>query len=716
MTADKKGVPQHMLLAQSPEQFATAAVERFRLFAEKEALATTDADRVRMFADFIVSESRLRRERYSAAIGAMGSEILDLTRDLFRPISMASTGREPGRSWGEWTPDSSADPSTLPEDGSEAVRGSHHGDRWSDSAPASADLPGTPNDETQIGSANRATNYMPSLSPILSMSVSDNYENGSSRGRPPSRWWESDSQGDQVRVFGRSRRESKYMGVSKIQWVEEEQGATTHEAGGEGKAHPSSSEYPPEKKGLHLREELSRSPEPSRRLSTTTVSSTVSPSSFRRGTESLDVSRLVTLPPPYPRHHPAVNNSHPELASTRSSVRLLSDFVEIDKVQERFSIASTQRREEFSQAALDRQRALRANLQEEIVAGNLDYADAAAIESDSQDQERGKEKELGKMEYEHFQNEVVLPLNDLLTGRISHATSLFDDLLRHLFDNGLMDPDMPQEEGDDRPELLEKLTLLKWIFEMRETLHRAIYDILSDRNRRYQEVIMAPYRLSGNTEKLKSAEAFFAQDAAKRAHAYAEEVLQRARGLRAVVEEAVERGVALQLSAFWDIAPPLRQLLDGIPDDLDGFSVKIPAPELEENPSYRDHPLQYLYSLVQHAEKSTYQFIEAHTNLLCLLHEVKETVVNAQGRALAARVDEAATSAEEREEQAKKMRQSENGRLTDDLKEKVREVQDQWNGALGEGIRSVKERTGAWLLQNGGWDEALEESAGFGTV
>ena len=259
--------------------------------------------------------------------------------------------------------------------------------------------------------------------------------------------------------------------------------------------------------------------------------------------------------------------------------------------------------------------------------------------------------------------------------------------------------------------------LLKWISEMRETLHRAIYDILSERNARYREVVMTPYRLAGNAEKLASAEGFFAEDAAKREHAYAREALDRARELRCVMEEAVERGVALQLSAFWDIAPPLRQLLDSIPDDLEGFSIQIPASELDENPSYREHPLQYLLSLLQHTEKSTHQFIESHTNLLCLLHEVREAAVHAKARVLATQADGAdgrGTCSEEREARAHAMRQSEDRRLTEDLKEKVRVVQDQWSGGLGEGIKRVKERTAAWLVRAGGWDEALEESDVFG--
>ncbi|KOS23021.1 hypothetical protein ESCO_003809 [Escovopsis weberi] len=353
-----------------------------------------------------------------------------------------------------------------------------------------------------------------------------------------------------------------------------------------------------------------------------------------------------------------------------------------------------------------------ANLQKEIGSGNLSYANAAAIESDFDKQEIGKKKELEKTEYEAFQNQVVLPLNDALTERISSATELFDNLARHLFDKGEMDADMPQEEGDDRPELLEKLTLLKWIFEQRETLHRAIFDLLSDRNHRYCDVVLTPYRLSGNAEKLKSAEEFFAEDAAKREHAFAMEVLGRTREFRSVMDEAVARGVELQLSAFWDIAPPLCRLLEKIPSDLEDFGVQIPPAEYEENPSYHEHPLQYLYSLLLHAEKSSYQFIEAHTNQLCLLHEVKEAVVNAKAKALGIQPIEAdgtQMATADRERRAQHMKETESRRLTEDLKEKVRMVQEQWNSALGEVITSVKERTGEWLLSTGGWDEALED-------
>ncbi|KAG5981552.1 hypothetical protein E4U55_002833 [Claviceps digitariae] len=723
-------VTKQMVVVQTGDEFAVATVDRFRDFAAKESRAASDADRVRMFADFIVNESRIRRERYSSAIGAMGSEIFDLTRDLFRPMAVSTLRRASGTSHEEWTSAASTDASrgSLRESASPGMRGEDGG--HSCSAPASANLTASPSGVPPLQSnINWTNNYMPCLSPILSMSVSDNYENGSSRGRPPSRWWETDSQGE-PRLLERSKRESKYMGVPKDQWFGEEHGtgvgvcagaeigigAGVAGIGGCG----SSSEYPLEKTGWHDQGESSAAETPQQlRLSDGTLGGSSSSPSFRSKTEGVDVSRLVTLPPPYPRHHPAVNNNHPQLAAIRTSVRSLNDLSELNKVKQRFTMESSKRREEFSKAASERRQALLANLQKEISSGNLGYDDAAIIESDSQDQEKEGKKELEKGEYEKFQNEVVLPLNDLLTDRITVATDLFDDLARHLFDNGQIDADMPQEEGDDRPELLEKLTLLKWIFETRESLHRAIYDILSERNTRYCEVVVTPYRLSGNHEKLKSAEAFFAEDATKRQYAFANEVLERARDFRTVLEEAVERGVALQLSAFWDIAPPLRRLLDSIPSHLDGFSIQIPGSEFEENPAYHEHPLQYLYSILTHTEKSTYQFIESHTNLLCLLHEVKEAVVNAKARVLETQLTEpdgTPISTQERSQRAQLMRQGEDRRLTEDLKEKVRLVQEQWNSALGEGIRTVKDRTREWLLSTGGWDETLEEGAVFSGV
>jgi hypothetical protein len=543
---------------------------------------------------------------------------------------------------------------------------------------------------------------MPSLSPILSMSVSDALDEEDSRGRPASRWWEADSNGAPGGRIERSKRESKYMGVPKeareaLQWIDDPQPSP-----GAGSSKRAS--YPPEKTGWHDQDPAS-TPQAFSQSSLASSSAPTTPNP-----DHLDVSRLVTLPPPYPRHHPAVNNNHPELTETRNAVRGISDMTEVDNIKEQFKQSSAKLRAEAAEIAKKRRQALRQHLQQQISSGAMSYADAAAMEADAKADEHNKLKDLEKKDFDAFQTAVVMPVNEILQTRITSATDLFDSLRSRLFDETHeSNPNLPQEEGDEQPELLEKLTLLKWIFEARESLHRCLYDLLSDRNDRYRDMVLVPYRLAGQDDKVASAEAFFVEDAAKRALAFSEEVLHRTQEFRDVVEETVVRGVEVQLNAFWDIAPPLKRLLDKIPfaDELEDFHIQIPAAEFAENPSYHAHPLQYLYSLLLHAEKSTYQFIESQTNLLCLLHEVKEACVLAKAKVMEhdrrdpGRVEE--------------MKAEETRRLTDDLKEKVRVVQDQWNSALGETVGSVKERVGGWLLETGGWDESFEEG-GVGGV
>ncbi|KAH8666570.1 hypothetical protein BX600DRAFT_275223 [Xylariales sp. PMI_506] len=682
------------VISQTADQFCKGTIERFGVFAQKEAQATSDADRVKLFTDFIVNESRIRRERYSLAIGAMGSEIFDLTRDLFRPMK---TRRDSSTSQG-----SEYIPSTTQSKSHRGSTGSAFGkevEQGSNSAPASAGIPispvgGPPNN------INWNTNYRPSLSPILSMSVSEAPDESSSRGRPASRWWESDSNGEAAGRLERSKRESKYMSVPKeareaLQWSDPPNSAD----GLPGSSQHGSGEYPPEKVGWHEPELPGTSHHLPRRSLLSlpaSVPSTPDPS-------QMDVSRLVTLPPPYPRHHPAVNNNHPELMETRAIVRTLSDMKELQNAKEEFIKDSQRLRADAAEESTRRHQALRVKLQQQISSGKMSYAEAATMESELAETERGQSKELDKKEFDRFQNEVVIPLNEMLTGRIGQATSLFDELRSRLFvETNASDPNMPQEEGDEQPELLEKLTLLKWIFETREVLYREIYDLLTDRNDRYKEMVLKPYRQSSNDEKLRNAEAFFAEDAEKRRATFAKEVMHRTLEFRGVVEENVARGLDMQLNAFWDIAPPLKRLLDKIPQqNLAKFRIQIPPAEFDENPSYHQHPLQYLFSLLLHAEKSTYQFIESQTNHLCLLHEVKEAVNSARAKVGESEGRDARAVEQER------LREQES--LTDDLKEKVRVIQSQWHEGLGDCIRSVKEMIGESLLSTGGWDESLED-------
>ena len=684
---------------ESPKAFAERAIERHRIFAEREVAAASDSERLDLFVQYMAAESRIRRGQYASVFEEDCIEINDLTQGLFEHPNTDQSSYERGRSHSRTdTSKRTSIASSVLEDSSS--QGDVSAASRMHESPSSA----TTNSSTQRRpESNWWKDYIPSLSPIASMSIVTGQDEMDSRGRAPSRWWEDQSHsgdaipGDAFNVLGRSKRESKYMGVHRSLPALFEGSASSSSGNALGASVKVSQppingpdEYPPEKVSWHGQEQLAPLPP---HLPPTPLLAPYTPDPRK-----LDISRLVTLPPPYPRHHPAVNNSHPNLADVRAIVRSLNEQDEPNSIKETYDSQMFGKRQR-ADSLCEHERSLhRQDIEFRIQHGTISQEQYDQAESNLEEKLRGSEKDTVQADFDLFQSSVLTPLHAIFSDRIKLATSSLDKLSTRLFsDAQSRSPNLPQEEGDEQPELLEKLTQLKWLFEARETLHRQIYDLLSGRNDRYKAIVLLPYKQAEDQEKHVEAEHFFAQDALERRVAFEQAVYARAQAFLSVIECNVSRGVEVQLSAFWDIAPSLLQILHKIPSDLHGFEVQIPGNEYEENPSYYHHPLQYLYSLLGHAEKSSYQFIESQINLLCLLHEIRSHTLSARCR-VEAQASEGTWAAEE-------LQRREEKKLTEDLKEKVGVVEGQWAEALGSELMEARERVRGWLLEQGGFDE-----------
>jgi hypothetical protein len=699
------------------DPFAQASIERHRLFVDRESAAQNDHERLELFAEFIVAESRLRRDRYSGAFDAIAGDIVDLTRDLWR--SHNSTGRRSA------TP--SAQGASVPSGrrSQASTIGESPDTRFSNSVPTTAASPAssvtnfTPHTEQDSPSSANSqrnrdaswnNNYQPCLSPIPSMAVSTVPDEQDSRGRSASRWWEASNEGDSngigSRRLERSKRESKYMSLPKearesLQWAGENEPSPAMPSGSSLQPTYGANEYPPEKTGFH--EDMQAAPAQSYGFHPNSAPATPDP-------HGLDVSRLVTLPPPYPRHHPAVNNSHPDLASIRSNLRNVADLEEVKKVKELFTFKSKTLKEQESALLTDRRAQLRYNVQHNVRNGQMTFDDAAKAEADFEAREDKRAQDAVQSLFDSFQADVANPLHAMFCERITKVSASIEHLKGRLSNDAQeFNPNQTQEEGDEQPELLEMLTLLKWLFEAREQLHKEMFELEDERNDLYKDIIVLPYIQAKNDQKVKEASVFFSRDAQDRKVVFEKEILKRYEDFMNSIEENVTRGVEAQLSAFWDIAPGLLTIVQKIPQRLVGFDILIPPQEYQENPVYHDFPLQYLYSLLAHAGRSASQFIESQTNLLCLLHEVKTGVMTAGSHLLQTqRILEGEDLASvERETRA--IREDEESRLTDDLKDKVGLVESQWGEALGNGLEDCKKRVETFLINSGGWDESLKD-------
>ena len=685
------------------EAFALASIERHRKFIELESRVTDDREKLELFSAFIIKESRLRRDRYASAFDSMAGEIFDLTRDLWRPYNNGTRSTTP----------------TAPNDARrdeqhQALKSASTADSPDGFTPRSeAGSPSSVGGQARPREGQTRSGYQPVLSPIPSMAMSVVPDDQDSRGRSASRWWEASTNGSagQGHRIERSRRESKYMGVPPDVRENLRYDASSASQASTGNAGPSETslaiygpnEYPPEKTGWH--DQLQSQLTPVLHVLNHCVSAPNTPDPYK-----LDVSRLVTLPPPYPRHHPAVNNNHPELASIRANLRSLSerDRSEEPRRQHREKVSSASHRERES--AGQRRKYLLSHIQDRVREGAMSFAQAAKAEADFEDSEIRRGAERTQADFKAFEKDVYIPLHASFSENILKASSSIDQLRSSLFkDAQSSDPTTTQVGGDEQPELLEKLTLLKWFFEAREQLHNELFLLEGERSDHYKDVVVVPYRLAGNEEKAEEAERFFLRDGKDRKLNFQKESVKRFEDFLHVIEENVTRGVEDQLSAFWDIAPGLLAVVQKVPHSLANLDILIPQQEYEENPSYYDFPTQYLYSLLAHAEKSAYQFIESQTNLLCLLHEVKSCVMFAGCRLLGMQRQLAGEDYGGVNSEMEAVRMHEEKRLTDDLKEKVALVDGQWGEALGKGLGLCKRRVEVFLVEHGGWDDNLQE-------
>jgi len=643
--------------------FVEGAVQRHQKFIEQEAAALNEAEAMKIFTDFIITESQIRRERYSANWDAGSFEIDEVRSRLFEMPSPQTNL-----------------PSTKP------VR-----------PMPTLEIPGNRTSRPESAWWN---NYQPCLSPIASLSMSN--DEMSSRGRAPSRWWESktgSSSEGYDRKVQRSKRETKYMGLPRdsMQWDQERTPSKLDDAGAshtdQYEAH-GSDEYPPEKAGWH-EESPGYSTHGNRDRSEQFLT-----------TQKLDISRLITLPPPYPRHYPAVNNSHPDLVSYRTTVRSVTDLSEIKSTRQRYKDDVENMVQEHKSQVEEGRRQFKSNIQSQIQEGGLTFAEAAEAEAAMVVDENKRERALVKRELDMYQESVLKPMMTILNDRIDRATTCINELSSRLFDDAQHEtPDQTQEEGDEKPELLEKLTQLKWLFEAREQLHRESFELVSDRDEKYKAVALLPYQQSKNEDKIRETQAFFSKDALDRRVQYETQAFSRLESFLDVIEQNVVRGVEKQLSAFWDIAPSLLALVQQVPDRLRGIQLQIPADEYQENPSYHAHPLQYLYTLLSHAEKSSYQYIESQINLLCLLHEVRSAVMRANRNLAEAERIWQGESEEIVRRDMQEARADEEVALTTDLKEKVSTVEGQWTEALGSQIQGLRERVEEQLIAEDGWED-----------
>ncbi|KAI5811308.1 hypothetical protein DFH27DRAFT_589183 [Peziza echinospora] len=518
-----------------------------------------------------------------------------------------------------------------------------------------------------------------------------------SRGRQSSRWWEASVASDNASELGFVRSDGVGVGMAGLRGGRRMTKSSLRDIAMEATNRYSivtsttdaasfmgRSEYPPDYKGgvqgvpAYQQQHYQQQQQYAQPLQAIEEQQPPTP---RRPVVRLDILPLLTLLPPYPRTFPAVNNCHPELGQFRNLVRNLNDLEELQTASQEFNTSAQKLKESRAMDARKRRHQHSDGVQKLYQQGKINYDQVDAMDKDFESEENDRKVAELKSEFERFQKDVVDVVHAGLMERIALANEAYEQVQAEVVgQSALQNASNRDQEGEEIPEFLEKLTLLKWLFDLREVLYREVHELLRDRNKRYKEVIVTPFYNTRQGDRIREAEEFFTKDESSRQVDFEKESLRRFEEFLEVMEENVIKGVEVQISCFWDIAPLVAECFAKIPHDLENVEPIVPPEEAHENPGYEENPLIYLKEKVYFAERSCYQFVEAQTNLLCLLHEVKTSLVKAKGRL------------REAEGRSKEDEDAEERRLTDDLKDKVKLLESEWGAAIGNQFEEVRER------------------------
>jgi hypothetical protein len=646
------------------DNFVQLAKRRYKEMLRAEAAAPLESEKVHVFLEFMERECRFRALVYTRA----DAKYLDKLKAVTRAIENGC-GNQQGRN------NDSMAPVSL-ENGGEDV-----------------DMASPPFNRAEL--VQQSTPRPSSQSqwwgtPALTSSAFERrtHEEESSRGRTSSRWWETSVEGgscsENIRsdgghsdfnsVYGsafprRNRRKAKHQKQSLREIAE----IVTHSPRNSVNTNPNdprsyqnSSAFPPDYKepmseGRSRSRPSSSRPRPAPRIVKT----------------SLDIAPLLTLLPAWPKEFPAINNCHPRLDVFRDLVRTLNDTSALTALHTNFTAKLSSQKSAFAADSQRRRVSQAERIQGLYARGDLHHSEMERLNIDFEREEDKIAREAAEEEFKAYDNEVVTPAHRDLHERITAATAAYSDLVALISTPYVQSSPNEPEEG---PELLEHLTALKWIFDVRETLHRQVHDLLTERSNRYQSLVL-------NNDP--AHESFFISGARSRQVSYLSARVARHNDFLDLVEHHVTQGVEGARSRFWEIAPLVMECCEKIPIDLSGVVPIVPPEESVEHPEWSRQPIRYLERKLSEAEGAMRSLgVEEGESLLCLLHGVKSGITRARAEAEEAGASDGRGTGGFGESWIK----SEEERLLSDLKDKVGMIEEEWREGLGAVLNGVRGR------------------------
>ncbi|KAF3124923.1 hypothetical protein TWF703_011131 [Orbilia oligospora] len=337
------------------------------------------------------------------------------------------------------------------------------------------------------------------------------------------------------------------------------------------------------------------------------------------------------------------------------------DFAHMDTMRKEFEAEAKKIRHK-NETERDRAKSEHDEYTEELYSQQkILYEDLHDIDEQFNIEQNALKEKQEKEEFDKFNKEVFTPVYNMVQERIVELKKQQKSLLT--FIKTASSGREKLDANSSKPNLQDCLVALLDLHEVLEAHYMKLQEAIADRDKRYKSTVLTPLYASSNYAKLRDAKKYFDEEEKKAVVKAATEAHERAKSLKAVIDESMIPGLDLEFGFFDEVEQCVTKIIESLP----------------ENPAEYDGDLKNLHSELAYASGILETLTNTQASMFKLYHQVNTSVGKAdkaiamsQAKQKGDKSDAITALEAEKDSQMKT--------LDDELKERLEDV----NGHFGE--------------------------------
>ncbi|KAF3919430.1 hypothetical protein ABW21_db0208620 [Orbilia brochopaga] len=284
------------------------------------------------------------------------------------------------------------------------------------------------------------------------------------------------------------------------------------------------------------------------------------------------------------------------------------DFAEIDQMRKEYEVEAKKIRDK-NEAERDRLKSEHDEYTEELYSQQkILYEDLHDIDEQFNATQNALKEKQEKEEFDKFNGQIFTPVYNMIQERIVELKKQHKSLLTVI--KTASSGREKFEPSVQKPNLQDALLLLLDLHEIIEAHYMKLQEAIADRDKRFKSTVLTPLYASNNYAKLRDAKKYFDEEEKKAVVKGATDAHDRAKALKAVIDESMIPGLDLEFGFFDEVEQVTAKVIEGLP----------------ENPTEYTGDAKLLHDELEYAGKILEILTQTQVSMFKLYHQVNTAV------------------------------------------------------------------------------------------